>query len=55
MHIREYEKNQYSPQKFGRERGANLEKCWKNVKIIGFLIFFSNILDKMKGSVGQDV
>ena len=37
------------PPKIWEGRGANLEKCWKNVKIIGFLIFFGTF--KIKGRV----
>ena len=28
-----------STPKFRRRRGANLGKCWKNLKVIGFLTF----------------
>ena len=34
--------------------GANLGKCWKNVKIIGFFEIFWDILNKMKDNFGQE-
>ena len=37
--------------KFRRERGANLGKYWNNVKIIGFLNIFWDILNKMKDNL----
>ena len=36
-----------------RERGANLEKCWKNVKIVVFFDIFGHILNKKKNNLGQ--
>ena len=40
--------------KFRRWRGVNLEKCFKNVKIIGFLDIFLDILRKMMGNLGEE-
>ena len=46
-----------------RGRGANLGKCWKNDKIVGFLEkcqnyrffdIFWDILNKMKNNLGQE-
>ena len=42
------------PQNLGGGEGANLEKCWKNVKIIGFFYIFWDILNKMKDNLGQE-
>ena len=39
--------------KFRTGRGANLGNCLKNVKIIGFDIFW-DILNKMKDNLGQE-
>ena len=52
MHIGGMIKFWISPN-FGRGRGANLRKCWKNVKIIGFSIFW-DILDKIKVNLCQE-
>ena len=40
--------------KFRRGRDANLGKCLKNVKIIGFFDIFLDILHKMKVNLGQE-
>ena len=43
-----------STPKFRRGRGANLGNCLKNVKIIGFLDIFLDILNKMKDNLVQE-
>ena len=40
--------------KIWKGSGANLGKCWKNVKIIGFFQIFWDILNKMKDNLGQE-
>ena len=50
MHIREF--NQiWDFSKFGKEQVQIRWKCWKNVKIIGFLVFSGTLLLSFQGKI----
>ena len=40
--------------KIQEEKGANLGKCWENVKNIGLSDIFWNILNKIKDNLSQE-